>query len=90
MVKFIMFLFLFLYFNSFFLVNFFNDRKYLLNMNISYSYEFSRNDIVFYVFFKDFLILKDVCEWLMDYNIKGVNFVCIYFFIGLLILLYIK
>lgn len=54
-------------------------------MNISYSYEFSRNDIVFYVFFKDFLILKDVCEWLMDYNIKGVNFVCIYFFIGLLI-----
>lgn len=49
-------------------------------MNISYSYEFSRNDIVFYVFFKDFLILKDVCEWLMDYNIKGVYFVGIYLY----------
>lgn len=90
MVKFIMLLFLFLYFNSFSLVNFFNDRKYLLNMNISHSYESSRNDTVLYVLFKDSLIPKDVCEWSMDYNIKGAYFVGIHFSIGLLILLYIK
>uniref|UniRef100_K1QZL7 Uncharacterized protein n=1 Tax=Magallana gigas TaxID=29159 RepID=K1QZL7_MAGGI len=56
---------------TFSLVNFFNDRKYLLNMNISHSYESSRNDTVLYVLFKDSLIPKDVCEWSMDYNIKG-------------------
>lgn len=83
MVNFIMllflFLFLFFYFNSFSLVNFFNDRKYLLNMNISHSYESSRNDSVLHILFKDSLIPKGVCEWSMDYNIKGANFVCIHF-----------
>lgn len=59
-------------------------------MNISHSYESSRNDTVFYVLFKDSLIPKDVCEWSMDYNIKGAYFVGIHFSIGLLILLYIK
>lgn len=78
---------LFLFFNSFSLVNFFNDRKYLLNMNISHSYEFSGNDTVLYVLFKDSLVPKGVCEWSMDYNIKGANVMSIHFFIGILILL---
>lgn len=59
-------------------------------MNISHSYESSRNDTVLYVLFKDSLIPKDVCEWSMDYNIKGAYFVGIHFSIGLLILLYRK
>lgn len=59
------------FFHSFSIDNLYNERKYLMNMNISHSFESSGKDKVEYVIFRDSLIPKGVCEWSMDYNIKG-------------------
>ena len=42
-----------------------------MNMKISKSYESNGNDTKHYILFKDSLIPKAVCDWSMDYTIKG-------------------
>ncbi|XP_062596534.1 uncharacterized protein LOC134257978, partial [Saccostrea cucullata] len=50
--------------------NFYNERKYLMSMNISQCYESSQNCHLDLVVFKNSLIPKGICSWSMDFNMK--------------------
>lgn len=50
--------------------NFYNDHKYLLSLNISQCYE-SDSCAVQQVVLTNSVIPKAVCDWSMDYLIKG-------------------
>lgn len=53
--------------------NFYNDHKYLLSLNISQCYEPDSCGVQ-QVVLKNSVIPKDVCDWSMDYLIKGLYY----------------
>jgi hypothetical protein len=52
--------------------NLYNERKYVMSLNVSQCYESSGTCSLHHTLFRDALIPKGVCDWSMDYNIKGV------------------